>query len=326
MRCGRILEIASRRAGHVKIRLNITERREKMRRVIYFLFTNFAILIVLSTAMRVFGVEPYLTAYGLNYQSLLIFALVFGMGGSFISLALSKWTAKRISGAQVIKEPANETERWLVRTVSELAAKSNIGMPEVAIFPSDDMNAFATGMSRNKSLVAVSAGLLRRMDREKVKAVLAHEVAHAANGDMITLALIQGVVNTFVLFLSRVIGHTVDRVVFKNERGHGPAFWITTIIAEIVLAVLASIIVFYFSRKREYRADNSAAALVGKKPMIGALEALKASVRQPHLPDKLAAFGISGTKRSGIKALFSTHPDLEDRVAVLEASAYPDYK
>jgi heat shock protein HtpX len=276
--------------------------------------------------MRVLGVEPFLTAYGLNYQSLLIFALVFGMGGSFISLALSKWTAKRISGAQVIKEPANETERWLVRTVSELAAKSNIGMPEVAIFPSDDMNAFATGMSRNKSLVAVSSGLLRKMDREKAKAVLAHEVAHAANGDMITLALIQGVVNTFVLFLSRVVGHTVDRVVFKNERGHGPAFWITTIIAEIVLAVLASIIVFYFSRKREYRADSGAAALVGKKPMIGALEALKASVRQPHLPDKLAAFGISGAKRRGLKALFATHPDLDDRITTLEMSVYPDYK
>jgi len=297
-----------------------------MRRIIYFLLTNFAILMVLSTAMRVLGVEPYLTAYGLNYRSLLIFALVFGMGGSFISLALSKWTAKRMSGAEVIQEPANDTERWLVRTVSELAAKENIGMPEVAIFPSEDMNAFATGMSRNKALVAVSAGLLRKMDREQVKAVLAHEVAHAANGDMITLALIQGVVNTFVLFLSRVIGHTIDRVVFKNERGHGPAFWITTIIAEIVLAILASIIVFYFSRKREYRADTGAAALVGKKPMIGALEALKASVRQPHLPDKLAAFGISGTKRTGLKALFSTHPDLEDRVAALEMSVYPDYK
>jgi heat shock protein HtpX len=235
-----------------------------MRRVIYFLITNVAILLVLSAAMRVFGVEPFLTAYGLNYRSLLIFALVFGMGGSFISLALSKWTAKRMSGAEVIQEPANDTERWLVRTVSELAVKANIGMPEVAIFPSEDMNAFATGMSRNKALVAVSAGLLRRMDSEKVKAVLAHEVAHVANGDMITLALIQGVVNTFVLFLSRVVGHTIDKVVFKNERGHGPAFWITTIIAEIVLAVLASIIVFYFSRKREYRADTGAAAFVGK--------------------------------------------------------------
>lgn len=297
-----------------------------MRRIIYFIITNIAILIVLSTVMRVFGVEPYLTEYGLNYGSLLIFALVFGMGGSFISLALSKWTAKKMSGANVIKAPANETERWLVRTVSELATKSNIGMPEVAIFPSEDMNAFATGMSRNKSLVAVSAGLLRKMDKEKVKAVLAHEVAHASNGDMITLALIQGVVNTFVLFLSRVIGHTVDKVVFKNEKGHGPAFWITTIIAEIVLAILASIIVFYFSRKREYRADSGAAELVGKKPMIGALEALKATVSQPHLPDKMAAFGISGSKRSGLKALFATHPDLDDRVAALEMSVYSDYK
>lgn len=297
-----------------------------MRRVTYFLITNIAILIVLSAAMRVLGVEPFLTEYGLNYQSLLIFAAVFGMGGSFISLALSKWTAKRLTRAQVIKEPANETERWLVRTVSELATKSNIGMPEVAIFPSDAMNAFATGMSRNKALVAVSAGLLRGMDKEKVKAVLAHEVAHAANGDMITLALIQGVVNTFVLFLSRIIGHTVDRVVFKNERGHGPAFWITTIIAEIVLAILASIVVFYFSRKREYRADNSAAALVGKKPMMGALEALKAPRIQPQLPDKIAAFGISGAKRSGIKALFSTHPDLDDRIKALEGLPYPEYR
>jgi len=297
-----------------------------MRRIIYFLFTNIAILIVLSAAMRVLGIEPYLSAHGLNYQSLLLFALVFGMGGSFISLALSKWTAKKISGAQVIKEPENETERWLVMTVSELASRSNIGMPEVAIFPSDDMNAFATGMRKNSSLVAVSSGLLRKMNREKVKAVLAHEVAHVANGDMVTLALIQGVVNTFVLFLSRVIGHTVDRVVFKNERGHGPGFWITTIIAEMVLAILASIIVFYFSRKREYRADSGASALVGKKPMIGALEALKASVRQPHLPDKLAAFGISGAKRRGLSALFATHPDLDDRINALRMSAYPDYK
>ncbi len=297
-----------------------------MRRVIYFLITNVAILLVLSTAMSVLGVEPYLTAYGLNYRSLLIFAAVFGMGGSFISLALSKWTAKRLTGAKVIKDPANEAERWLVRSVSELASKSSIGMPEVAVFPSDDMNAFATGIRRNNALVAVSTGLLGRMDREKVRAVLAHEVAHVANGDMITLALIQGVVNTFVLFLSRIIGHTVDRVVFKNERGHGPAFWITTIIAEVVLAVLASIVVFYFSRKREYRADSGAAALVGKKPMMGALDALKASVRQPHLPDKMAAFGISGSRRRGLAALFATHPDLDDRIATLGNSSYPDYK
>lgn len=297
-----------------------------MRRVGYFLITNIAILIILSMSMRLLGVEPFLTPYGLNLTSLIIFAAVFGMGGSFISLALSKWTAKRITGAHVIKEPANETERWLIRTVSELAEKSKIGMPEVAIYHADDMNAFATGARRNNALVAVSTGLLKRMDKEKVRAVLAHEVAHAANGDMITLALIQGVINTFVLFFSRVIGHTVDRVVFRNTEGHGPGFWIATIIAEIVLAILASIVVFYFSRKREYRADSGAAALVGKKPMIGALEALKASIRQPHLPDKLAAFGISGSRRRGLAALFATHPDLNDRILALETSSYPDYK
>lgn len=297
-----------------------------MRRVIYFLITNLAILIVLSTVLRVLGVEPYLTAHGINYQSLLIFAFVFGMGGAFISLALSKWTAKRLTGAQVIREPSNEVERWLVRNVSEMAAKSNIGMPEVAVYPSDDMNAFATGMRRNNALVAVSTGLLRRMDRDETRAVLAHEIAHIANGDMVTLALIQGVVNTFVLFLSRVVGYTVDRVVFKNEKGHGPAFWITTILAEVFLAILASIVVFYFSRRREYRADSGSASLVGKRPMIAALKSLKASVSQPHLPDKMAAFGISGSKRRGLSALFATHPDIDDRIRVLERSVYPDYK
>ncbi len=297
-----------------------------MRRVGYFLITNIAILIILSMSMRLLGVEPFLTPYGLNLQSLIIFAAVFGMGGAFISLALSKWTAKRMTRAHVIKEPANETERWLIRTVSELAEKSKIGMPEVAIYHADDMNAFATGARRNNALVAVSTGLLKRMDKEKVRAVLAHEVAHAANGDMITLALIQGVINTFVLFFSRVIGHTVDKVVFRNTEGHGPAFWITTIVAEIVLAILASIVVFYFSRKREYRADSGAAALVGRKPMIGALEALKASIRQPHLPDKLAAFGISGSRRRGLAALFATHPDLNNRILALETSNYPDFK
>lgn len=297
-----------------------------MKRVFYFILTNLAILIMLSMVMRILGIEPYLTKYGLNYNSLLVFAAIFGMGGSFISLALSKWTAKRLTGAQVIKSPSNEVESWLVKTVSDLAKKSGIGMPEVAIYPSDDMNAFATGMNRNNALVAVSTGLLRRMDREQVRAVLAHEVGHIANGDMITLALIQGVVNVFVLFLSRVVGHLVDRVVFRNEQGHGPAFWITTILAEILLAILASIIVFWFSRRREYRADASAASLVGKKPMIGALEALKASVRMPHLPDEMAAFGISGGRKKGLAALFATHPDLDDRISALAESQYPDYK
>ncbi len=297
-----------------------------MRRVLYFLLTNLAVLIVLSTTMRILGVEPYLTPYGLNYQSLLAFATIFGMGGAFISLALSKWTAKRLTGARVIDSPANETEAWLLRTVSDMAKASEIGMPEVAIYAAEDMNAFATGMRRNKALVAVSNGLLRRMDRNEIKAVLAHEVSHVANGDMVILALIQGVVNTFVLFLSRVIGHVVDKVVFKTREGHGPAFWITTIIAELIIAVLASIVVFYFSRKREYRADSGAAGLVGKKPMIDALEALKASIRQPHLPDKIAAFGISGAKRRGIAALFATHPDLDDRIKALESLPYPEYR
>ena len=297
-----------------------------MRRIFYFLLTNIAVLIVLSATMRILGVEPYLTPYGLNYQSLMAFAAIFGMGGAFISLALSKWTAKRLTGARVIDSPFNETEAWLFRTVSNLAKESGIGMPEVAVYPAEDMNAFATGMRRNKALVAVSNGLLRRMDRNEIKAVLAHEVSHVANGDMVILALIQGVVNTFVLFLSRVIGHVVDKVVFKTREGHGPAFWITTIIAELVLAILASIVVFYFSRKREYRADSGAAGLVGKKPMIDALEALKASMKQPHLPDKMAAFGISGAKKRGISALFATHPDLDDRIRSLESLSYPEYR
>jgi len=297
-----------------------------MRRVMYFLVTNLAILIVLGIVLKLLGVEPYVTPYGLNYQSLLIFSAVFGMGGAFISLALSKWSAKRLTRAQVISEPSNETERWLVRTVGELASRAGIGMPEVAIYPSDDMNAFATGMKRNSALVAVSTGMLRRMDKEKVHAVLAHEVSHVKNGDMITLALIQGVVNTFVIFFARVIGYTVDRVVFRNERGHGMGFWVTTIIAEICLAILASIIVFWFSRKREYRADSGAADLVGKKPMVGALESLKASVRQPHLPDQMAAFGISGSRKRGLAALFATHPDIDDRINTLMESKYPDYK
>ncbi|MBM4146018.1 MAG: protease HtpX [Nitrospira sp.] len=297
-----------------------------MRRVIYFLITNLAIVIVLGIVLRLLGIEPYITPYGLNYQSLLIFAAVFGMGGAFISLALSKWSAKRLTRAQVITSPVSETERWLVRTISELASKAGIGMPEVAVYPSDDMNAFATGMKRNNSLVAVSSGMLRRMDKEKIRAVLAHEIAHVKNGDMITLALIQGVVNTFVIFFARIIGYTVDRVILRNERDHGIGFWVTTIVAEIFLSILASIIVFWFSRKREYRADSGAADFVGRKPMIGALESLKASIEQPHLPDQMAAFGISGTKKRGLRALFATHPDLDDRIRALAEAQIPDYK
>ncbi len=291
-----------------------------MNRIFLFLVTNVAILLVLSVAMRLLGVEPYLNEYGLNYQSLLIFAAAFGMGGSFISLALSKWTAKRFTGAKVIESPRNEAEAWLVETVSRQAKLANIGMPEVAIYDAPDVNAFATGMSRNKALVAVSTGLLRAMTRDEAEAVLGHEISHVANGDMITLALIQGVVNTFVIFLSRVIGQVVDRVVFKNERGHGIAYWVTTIVAQVILSILASVIVMWFSRRREFRADAGGARLAGREKMIGALEKLKAGVAQPHLPDQMAAFGISGGVGQGMKRLFTTHPPLEERIEALRRS------
>jgi len=292
-----------------------------MKRIMLFLGTNLAIIIVLSITLRLLGVERILDeqGVGLDINSLLIFAAVFGFGGSFISLAISKWTAKRMTGARVITQPANNTEQWLVTTVKRLASQAGIGMPEVAIYEAPDVNAFATGMNRNNALVAVSTGLLREMNSDEAEAVLAHEVTHVANGDMVTLALIQGVVNTFVIFLSRVIGHTVDRVVFKNERGHGPAFWITTIIAELVLGILASIIVMWFSRQREFRADAGGANLAGRQKMISALQRLQASVGQPHLPDQLAAFGISGTIGQGLQRLFMSHPPLSERIAVLQA-------
>ena len=292
-----------------------------MKRIMLFLATNLAIIVVLSITLRLLGVERILDeqGVGLDLNSLLIFAAVFGFGGSFISLAISKWTAKHMTGAKVIEQPSNNTEQWLLTTVQRLASQAGIGMPEVAIYDAPDVNAFATGMNRNNALVAVSTGLLRAMNSDEAEAVLAHEVSHVANGDMITLALIQGVVNTFVIFLSRVIGHTVDRVVFKNERGHGPAFWITAIIAELVLGILASIIVMWFSRQREFRADAGGARLAGRQKMIHALQRLQASVGQPHLPDQLAAFGISGTIGQGLRRLFMTHPPLSERIAALQA-------
>jgi len=291
-----------------------------MKRIVLFLMTNLAILVVLSISMRILGVESILDQQGvdLNLNSLLIFAAVFGMGGSFLSLAMSKWTAKRFTGARVIERPANEAEQWLVATVQRQARQAGIGMPEVAVYESQDVNAFATGASRNKALVAVSTGLLRSMSRDEAEAVLGHEVSHVANGDMITLALIQGVVNTFVIFLSRVIGHLVDRVVFRTERGHGPAFWVTTIVAELVLGVLASIIVMWFSRQREFRADQGGASLAGRQKMIAALERLKQRMPQP-LPDQLAAFGISGGIGHGLKRLFMSHPPLDERIAALKS-------
>ncbi len=290
-----------------------------MKRIVLFLATNLAIVLVLSITMRLLGVEPYLNANGLNLQALLIFAAVMGFGGSFISLAMSKWMAKKSVGAQVITDPRTPEELWLVQTVARQAQAAGIKMPEVAIFDSPEVNAFATGMTKNSSLVAVSTGLLRGMTKEEAEAVLGHEISHAANGDMVTMALIQGVVNTFVMFFSRVIGYVVDKVVFKTERGTGPAFFVTMIVAELVLGILASIIVMWFSRQREFRADRGGASLAGRQAMINALKRLQAQHDPQPLPEKMSAFGISGARSGGLKALFMTHPPLEDRIAALQA-------
>lgn len=287
-----------------------------MKRVFLFLATNLAIVLVLSVSMRLLGIEPYLNANGLNLSALLIFAAVFGFGGSLISLAISKWSAKTAMGVRVIETPATSTEFWLFETVHKYSRQVGIRMPEVGIYESPDVNAFATGMSKNSSLIAVSTGLLRQMNRAEVEAVIGHEVSHAANGDMVTLALIQGVINTFVMFLSRVVGHFVDRVVFKTERGQGPAFYVTMIVAELVLGILASLIVMYFSRRREFSADQGGASLAGRKNMIAALEYLNSLHPQP-LPEKMAAFGITGGVGGGLKRLFMTHPPLTERIEAL---------
>ena len=290
-----------------------------MKRILLFLLTNFAILAVASVTLRLLGVEPWLNANGINFTSLLVFGAVLGFGGAFVSLAISKWMAKRTMGVQVIENPRNADEAWLVETVRRLAAQAGIGMPEVGYFNAPQPNAFATGARRDKSLVAVSTGLLQRMDRSEVEAVLGHEVSHVANGDMVTLTLIQGVVNTFVFVASRLVGNIVDKVVFRNERGHGPAFWITTMVAELVLAFLATMIVMWFSRQREFRADAGGARLAGRPNMIGALRAL-GRVHGDSLPDKMAAFGINGRRGEGLKRLFMSHPPLEERIAALEAA------
>jgi heat shock protein HtpX len=290
-----------------------------MKRILLFLFTNLAIILILSIVLRVLGVDRILDEQGiaLDLTSLLVFAAVFGFGGAFVSLALSKWTAKRLTGAQVIAAPRNQAEAWLVSTVKRQANRAGIRMPEVAVYPAPDINAFATGMRRNNSLVAVSAGLLRALSRDEVEGVLGHEISHVANGDMVTLALIQGVVNTFVIFLSRVVGHFVDRVVFRTQRGHGPAFLVTTLLAQLVFGVLATIIVMWFSRQREFRADAGSAALEGREKMIAALKRLQKEVTPQPLPDQMAAFGISGFSGSGIRKLFMTHPALEERIEAL---------
>lgn len=289
-----------------------------MTRILLFLATNLAVVLVASITLSLLGVgNIHIQGNQLDMGNLLIFCFVFGMVGSFISLLLSKWMAKRAMGVQIIDQPHNEGERWLLNTVKELADKAGIGMPEVGIFSSHLPNAFATGWNKNNALVAVSTGLLHRMDKEQVKAVLGHEIGHVANGDMVTLALIQGVVNAFVMFFARIIGNTVDRVVFKNEEnGPGIAYYVTTIIAEIVLSILASVIVAWFSRRREFRADQAGAELVSPQAMISALASLQQSYEEPsELNGELVAFGIRGEGK--FSALFASHPPLDVRINAL---------
>ena len=290
-----------------------------MKRVFLFLATNLAVVLVLSIVARLLGVDRYLDAHGSNLTGLLIFAALFGFGGSLISLAISKWMAKRAMGVRVITTPANSSEEWLLRTVHAQAEQAGIGQPEVGIFDSPLPNAFATGARRDHALVAVSTGLLRTMKPNEVEAVLGHEIAHVANGDMVTLTLIQGVVNTFVIFFSRVIGDIIDKAVFRNERGRGPAYFIIVMITQLVLSVLASMIVMWFSRQREFRADRGGARAAGTGNMIAALERLKSASNEP-LPAQLTAFGIKGGAGSGLKRLFMSHPPLEERIAALQRS------
>ena len=291
-----------------------------MMRILLFLATNVAVILVASVTLSLLGVGSVHDGQGgMNLQSLLIFCAVFGFAGSFVSLFLSKWMAKRSTGARVIEQPQTQQERWLVSTVEELARTAGIGMPEVAIFPSRAPNAFATGWNKNASLVAVSEGMLQRFSPAEVKAVMAHEIGHVANGDMVTLSLIQGVVNTFVMFFARIIGHTVDRVVFKTERGYGIGYFVVTIVAEIVLGILASMIVMWFSRYREYRADAAGGRLADREGMIAALQRLKAEQGLPgDLPGELTAFGIRSHTGSGLAALLRSHPPLDDRILALQ--------
>lgn len=287
-------------------------------RLLLFFGTNLAVILIASITLRLLGVDSYLAQNGIQYGSLLAFAAVFGFAGSIISLLISKKMAKWSTKARVIESPRTPAERWLLDTVAQLAENAGIGMPEVAIFPASQSNAFATGWNRNNALVAVSEGLLSRFSKDEIRAVLGHEIGHVANGDMITLALIQGVVNTFVIFAARVIGSVVDRVVFRNESGHGIGFFVVSIAAEIVLGILASTIVFWFSRRREFRADIAGAQLAGRGAMINALQRLKQESKVPdQMPDTLQAFGINRGARGGLSALFMTHPPLDDRIRAL---------
>jgi heat shock protein HtpX len=287
-----------------------------MKRIFLFLMTNLAIMVVISITLRLLGVDQILNqSGGINFNALLIMSMVMGFAGSLISLFISKWMAKRSVGAHVITAPSNATEQWLFNTVQRQAQQAGIGMPEVAIYDSPEINAFATGWNRNDALVAVSTGLMNNMTQDEAEAVLGHEISHVANGDMITLTLIQGVVNTFVIFFSRIIGYLVDRMVFKVERGTGPAFFIVSLIAQMVLGVLANMIVMWFSRYREFHADAGGASLAGRHKMIAALERLKLNHEEAALPKSVAAFGISGG--GAFSRLFMTHPPLEERIEAL---------
>ena len=290
-----------------------------MKRIFLFLVTNIAIMVILSITLRILGVDSLLAQNGsdLNINALVIFSGVFGFGGAFISLAISKWMAKRMTGAVVINNPSSNIEKWLMETVEKQSKIVGIKMPEVAIFPSSQMNAFATGASKNNALVAVSQGLLENMNKGEVEAVVGHEMSHVANGDMVTLTLIQGVVNTFVIFFSRVIGHIVDRVILKNQRGYGIGYFLTTLFAQVILSILASIVVMYFSRKREFVADTGGADLAGHQNMISALKRLAQREPEP-LPEQLAAFGIDEKPKKGLAHLWTSHPPLEDRIKALE--------
>ncbi|WAR46515.1 protease HtpX [Methylomonas rapida] len=289
-----------------------------MMRILLFLATNVAIMIAISIIFNVLGLKSTLDAQGigLNLDALLVMSAIIGMTGSVISLFMSKWSAKSAMGVHVIDRPQNQTEQWLVGTVERLARQAGIGMPEVGIFDAPEANAFATGANRNSALVAVSTGLLQNMNADEVEAVLGHEISHVANGDMVTMALMQGVVNTFVYFFASVIGHIVDRTVFKTERGYGPAYYITQMIAQIALSILASMLVMWFSRYREFRADAGGAQLAGRQKMISALRALQRSHEPAQMPGELAAFGING---GGMQRLFMSHPPLEERIEALQS-------
>ena len=294
-----------------------------MKRVMLFVLTNLAVVVVLGIIVNLLGANRFLTRSGIDLPTLLVFAFIFGMGGSFISLLMSKWIAKMSTGAQVIVQPRTSAEQWLVQTVRAQAQRAGIGMPEVAVYEAPDPNAFATGASRNNALVAVSTGLLQTMNADEVEAVLGHEITHVANGDMITLTLLQGILNTFVIFFARIVGFMVDRALSSSSdeeyQGPGIGYWITSMVAEIVFGILASIIVMWFSRQREFRADAGGARLAGRQKMVAALRRLQQIAEPSQLPSEMAAFGINGGLGDGLKRLFMSHPPLEERIATLQA-------